>query len=206
MTRAGHPTWLIPHTPAVLDDLEEQAFATVDGMDSFARWAAGDADSAAEVRDAAHEAGHCRRRLVRRLGAAFATAIAPEDALALSRAIEQVLDAAVETVREGEVLHTATDPDAATIAALLAEGARGLSVAVAALSRPGPAATQAALATVRGQRAVEPVYEAAMRRLADDGDLPHVLAMEEIYRRLAALSELVVAAADRIIYTALKEP
>lgn len=205
MSRARHRTWLIPDAPDVLDELQEQVFATVEGMDSLARWAAGDDDCAAEVRDAAHDASHRRQRLATDLRAAFSTTIAPEDLLAVSRAVEQVLDAAVDAVREGEVLHATPDGDAATMAALLAEGTRGLSAAVAALGRRGPAATEVAQATARGQRALEPVYEAAMRRLADERELAHVLAMEELYRRLAEVSERIVAAADRVVYTALKQ-
>ena len=44
--------WFLPETPDVLGLLRRQVAVTIEGVDAFAAWAAGDASAAQAVRDA----------------------------------------------------------------------------------------------------------------------------------------------------------
>jgi hypothetical protein len=48
--------WFLPETPDVLGLLGQQLAVTVEGMDAFAAWAAGDAAAADTVRACEHRA------------------------------------------------------------------------------------------------------------------------------------------------------
>ena len=58
---------------------------------------------------------------------------------------------------------------------------------------------------MKSQRNLEHVYRAAMSALLEIDDLREVSARREIYRRLARTSDQLIAVAERIWYSALKE-
>lgn len=80
-----HKRWFLPETPDVLGMLRRQMAVTIDGVDAFARWAAGDAAAGQAVRDAERQGDDAKRDLLSALREAFVTPIEPED-LSHSRA------------------------------------------------------------------------------------------------------------------------
>ncbi|MGZ8476228.1 MAG: DUF47 family protein, partial [Candidatus Limnocylindria bacterium] len=86
----GH--WFLPETPDVLGLLSRQVAVTIEGVDAFAAWAAGDAAAAETVRDVEQRGDAMKRELLNALRAAFVTPLEPEDVFALSRAVDWVLD------------------------------------------------------------------------------------------------------------------
>ena len=84
--------WFLPHDPDILGVLTRQLAVTTEGMDAFARWAAGDDDAALVVRDCEHRADVVRRELHAALREAFVTPVEPEDLYALSRGSDEVLN------------------------------------------------------------------------------------------------------------------
>jgi uncharacterized protein Yka (UPF0111/DUF47 family) len=200
--------WFLPETPDVIGKLQQQADVTAAGMAAFAAWAAGDAGRAEEVRDAEHRCDELRRQLVDAVREAFTTPLEPEDLFQLSRDLDKVINGAKDTVRESEAMDFPPDAATADMAALLREGVDHLRVAFDRLDgrhdRQG-LATDAADAAVKSQRMLERVYRSAMGDLLDITDIRVVVARREFYRRLTAMSDDVVAVADRIWYSRVKE-
>ena len=197
--------WFLPETPDVLRMLREQTAITVDGMDALVAWAGGDAAAADRVRSCEHRADASKRELRQALTVALTTPLEPEDLFELSKGIDDVMNAAKDTVREAEVMAVAADRAMAEMAEKLAEGTRRLEDAFAALPATGPAATDAADAAVKSQRKLERTYRAAMSSLIDVDDLREQSARRELYRRLSRTSDALVAVAERVWYSVLKE-
>lgn len=209
--------WFLPESPDVIGMLQTQAEITVRGMDAFARWAGGDIARADEVRAAEHECDQVRRTLVGAVSEAFTTPLQPEDLFQLSRDLDKVINGAKNTVREAEAMGFPPDQATADMAVLLAEGVRHIQAAFTALGvRHGKAsraagaaaaasATEAADAAVKSQRKLERIYRAAAGDLLAVTDISVVVARREFYRRISAISDDIVAVADRIWYSEVKE-
>jgi len=69
--------WFLPETPDVLGLLRSQVAVTLEGLDAFGAWAAGDAAAAEQVRDAEHRGDAAKRELLTALRAAFVTPLEP---------------------------------------------------------------------------------------------------------------------------------
>jgi len=209
--------WFLPESPDVIGMLQTQAEITVRGMDAFARWAGGDIARADDVRAAEHECDQVRRTLVDAVSEAFTTPLQPEDLFQLSRDLDKVINGAKNTVREAEAMGSPPDQATADMAVLLAEGVRHIQTAFTALgARRGKAsraagaaaaasATEAADASVKSQRKLERIYRAAAGDLLAVTDISVVVARREFYRRISAISDDIVAVADRIWYSEVKE-
>lgn len=201
--------WFLPQTPDVMGMLQEQAARTAEGMDAFVSWARGDETSADRVRDAEHACDQVRRRLVDSVREAFTTPMAPEDLFAISQGLDKVMNGAKNTVRESEAMKFPADAATAQMAQLIDEGVRHLQQAFAFLDgkqdKSGTAATDAASAAVKCQRNLERVYRQAMFQLTEATELRTVIGSRELYRRLSAMSDDVVAVAERIWYARVKE-
>lgn len=209
--------WFLPETPDVIGMLQSQAEITVRGMDAFAAWAAGDTGRAEDVRAAEHDCDEVRRHLVDAVSEAFTTPLQPEDLFQLSRDLDKVINGAKNTVREAEAMGSPPDQATADMAVLLAEGVRHIQTAFTALGvRHGKAsraagaaaaasATEAADASVKSQRKLERIYRAAAGDLLAVTDISVVVARREFYRRISAISDDIVAVADRIWYSEVKE-
>jgi uncharacterized protein Yka (UPF0111/DUF47 family) len=209
--------WFLPESPDVIGMLQKQAEITVRGMDAFARWAGGDVARADDVRAAEHECDQVRRTLVGAVSAAFTTPLQPEDLFQLSRDLDKVINGAKNTVREAEAMGSSPDQATADMAVLLGEGVRHIQTAFTALGvRRGKAsraagaaaatsATEAADAAVKSQRKLERIYRAAAGDLLAVTDISVVVARREFYRRISAISDDIVAVADRIWYSEVKE-
>ena len=197
--------WFLPESPDVLGLLREQLQVTIQGVDAFASWAAGDASAAAAVRKLEHRADDAKRSLHRALREAFVTPLEPEDLFALSRGVDRILNQAKDLVRESEVMACPPDTAVADMAALLAASVRGLDEAIARLDPGAGDATDAADAAIKHDRRLERVYRAAMAQLLEVDDLREVMARRELYRRCSRMGEAAVEVAERVLYAVVKE-
>ena len=208
MSRKGS-RWFLPETPDVIGMLQEQAAITVNGMEAFTTWAGGDSARAGDVRAAEHDCDVVRRTLVDAVSEAFTTPLQPEDLFQLSRDLDKVINGAKNTVRESEAMAFPPDQATADMAVLLAEGAQHLQTAFTSLderrSKLAPPATEAADAAVKSQRNLERIYRQAAGDLLEVTDIRVVTARREFYRRISAISDDIVAVADRIWYSQVKE-
>jgi uncharacterized protein Yka (UPF0111/DUF47 family) len=196
--------WFLPATPDVVGLLRRQLAVTVEGIDAFAAWAAGEDRAGATVLECEHRADEAKRELYRALREAFVTPLDPEDLFALSRGLDHVLDQAKDAVREAEVMACEPDAALAAMAAQVAAAVRELDGAVAALE-PRAGATAHAEAAIRAARRIEHVYRAAMGELLRVEDLREVMARRELYRRAARIGETVIDVAERVLYAVVKE-
>jgi uncharacterized protein Yka (UPF0111/DUF47 family) len=218
--RIRRPTvhWFLPSEPDVLGGLRTQMNVTVFGMEAFAVWAAGNADSAERVRETEHEADHAKRAVRVALRDAFITPIGPEDIFILSQLLDKVLNASKDVVREAEVMDMSPDAPIAEMAQHLLEGTKHLSRAFDAIAVHGGkddhrSATAAADDATKSARRMEKVYRRAMSDLLnlDDEDssehehVREVIGRRELYRRLSRIADSVVDVADRVWYAAVKE-
>ncbi len=198
--------WFLPESPDVVGMLQNQADITVRGMDAFAEWAGGAAARADDVRQAEHECDEVRRTLVDAVSQAFTTPLQPEDLFQLSRDLDKVINGAKNTVRESEAMEFPPDQATADMAVLLAEGVRHLKAAFDSLDEKAIApATEAADAAVKSQRNLERTYRQAARDLLTLTDIGVITGRREFYRRISAISDDIVAVADRIWYSQVKE-
>ena len=198
--------WFLPDAPDVLGMLADQTRVTVDGMNAFAAWAAGDEARGREVRDAEHTADVCKVALADAVREAFTTPIDPEDLFELSRGLDEVMNGAKNAVREAEALGLTPDRAMADMAGFLAEGVVCLQRAFAGLGEGRRDADESAAAAVKAQRNLERVYRSAMSELLSAGaDLPEVVGRQELYRRLTDISERILVVADRVGYSTVKE-
>ena len=209
MSEGKGSRWFLPETPDVIGLLQKQVEITAQGMESFAAWAAGDAGRADDVRAAEHQCDEVRRHLVDAVSEAFTTPLPPEDLFQLSRDLDRVINGAKDAVRESEAMAFPPDAAIADMAVLLAEGVGHIRDAFECLSakrnKSGPPATEAADAAVKSQRHLERIYRQATGNLIQLGDVSVVVASRELYRRAATMSDDIVAVADRIWYTRVKE-
>jgi uncharacterized protein Yka (UPF0111/DUF47 family) len=201
----SHRRWFLPDSPDVVAVLRDQVAVTIDGMDAFAAWAAGNAEAALEVRDCEHRADERKRNVRVVLREAFVTAVDPEDVFALSRGVDRLINDAKDLVRESEVMACPPDGAVSDMAELLAGAVRQLDAAVARLGPDPGDAAEAADAAIKYSRRLERVYREAMAKLVGVDDLREVMARRELYRRCSRIGDEVVDVAERVIYAVVKE-
>jgi uncharacterized protein Yka (UPF0111/DUF47 family) len=197
--------WFLPEAPDVLGLLRRQVAVTIDGLDAFGAWAAGDRAAAALVRDAEHRGDTAKRELLSALRVAFVTPLEPEDAFALSRGIDRILTHARDLIRESEALASPPDARLAEMAVMLGAAVRHLDSAIARLGSDGDEATRAADAAIREQRRLERVYYEGMAAQLDVDDRTERISRRELYRRCARIGETVVEVAERVVYAVMKQ-
>lgn len=199
------PRWFLPEEPDLVGLLRRQVAVTLEGVDAFAQWAAGDTDAARVVREVEPRGETAKRDLLNALRAAFVTPLEPEDVFALARGIDWILDYACDLVAEAEVMDCAPDPGIAEMAALLGEAVRQIDEAIAELGRDGDAATEAAEAAIAVQRRLEAAYYRGMAALLEVEDMRERIARRELYRRCSRIGEVVIDVAERVMYAVMKQ-
>jgi uncharacterized protein Yka (UPF0111/DUF47 family) len=197
--------WFLPEAPDVLGLLRRQVSVTVRGLDAFHAWAAGDPGAAERVRELEHAGNAAKRELLNALRVAFVTPLEPEDAFALSRGIDRLLNYARDLINESEAMAGSPDARIAEMATLVGEGLGRLDTAIAALGTDPDAATEAADAAIREARRLERVYYEGMAALLSVGDRNERIVRRELYRSCSRLGETLVDVAERVIYAVMKE-
>jgi uncharacterized protein len=203
-----HSHWFLPDSPDLLGMLVHQLDVTIEGIDQFAAWAAGDADAAERVHAIEHQADDVKLELQRTLRDAFTTPMEPEDLFALSQGIDWILNYAKDAIGESEVMACPPDEAVAEMAALLAQACRDLGEGVASLASGGgpdhPDPIDAAQAAIKSERRLEKVYRRGMAALLELDDLREVMARRELYRRCSRMGVAIVEVAERIGYALAK--
>jgi uncharacterized protein Yka (UPF0111/DUF47 family) len=200
-----HQRWFLPESPDVLGLLRRQLAVTVEGMDAFAAWAAGDAAAADKVRACEHRADAAKREVREVLRAAFVTPLEPEDVFALSRGVDWMLNHAKDTINESDVMACPPDDALAAMAALLAESVGHIGEAIGRLGSRDADATEPADAAIKAERRLERAYRAAMGALLEIDDLRQVMARRELYRRCSRMGEGAADVAELVVYAVVKE-
>ncbi len=197
--------WFLPETPDVLGLLRNQTAVTIEGVDAFAAWAGGDKAAAEAVRKAEHRGDAAKRELLTALRAAFVTPLEPEDVFALSRSLDWILNYSRDLVSESEAMDCRPDSRMAEMAGILGEAVRHIDEAIAHLGSEGNAATDAADAALAAERRLEHAYYQGMAASLEVEDRQERIARRELYRRLSRIGEMVVDAAERVVYAVVKQ-
>ncbi len=201
----SHARWFLPETPDVLGLLRRQAAVTLEAVDAFIAWAAGDSAAANTVREAEHRGDAAKRDVLSALREAFVTPLEPEDVFALSRGIDWILNYSRDLINESEAMESAPDAGIAEMAGLLGEAMTHIEEAIARLGSDPESATQAANAAIKAERRLEHAYYRGMAELLEVDDRQERIARRELYRRLSRIGEMVIDVAERVEYAVVKQ-
>jgi uncharacterized protein len=201
----GRGHWFLPETPDVVGLLRRQVAVTIEGLDAFAAWAGGEEAAATDVADAERRGDVAKRELLNALRVAFVTPLEPEDVFMLSRSLDWILNYASDMVREADALSAEPDEGVAEMAGLIGEGARSIDEAVAHLHSDPDAATAAADGAIATVRRLYDVYYRGMADLLELKGMRGRVSRRELYRRCTRIGELIVDAAERVVYAVVKQ-
>lgn len=162
-------------------------------------------DLMAEVKELERAGDTKRRILIDELLHTYATPFDREDIFALSRAIDDILDAANETAIELTMYRITAMENLTEMAAVLRDGVRHIHAAVGELlDHPGIAAEHAVRAK-RSENRMDALYHQAVSHLLDsDTKIRQVLKIREIYRHLKNSADRIDQAADQISIIVIK--
>lgn len=197
--------WFLPETPDVIGLLRQQTAVTAEGLDAFASWAAGDGSAAERLGATRSRGDAAKRALLATLREAFITAVDPEDAFALSRGLDWILDYTRDLVAESEVLAAPPDAVIAAMADRLKDAVRHIDDALAQVGADNDAATEAADSAIEVERELEHAYYRGMGALLAVEDRSQRIARRELYRRCVRIGEMVIEVAERIVYAVVKQ-
>jgi predicted phosphate transport protein (TIGR00153 family) len=158
-----------------------------------------------QLKEIEREGDAARRILIDELLRTYATPFDREDLFALSRAIDDILDAANETAIELAIYKIGPPAGLGEMAKVLTEGARHISAAVGELlDHPGVAAEHAVRAK-RSENRIDGLYHQAVGQLFDsDAEMNQILKAREIYRHLKNSADRIDRAADEISVIVIK--
>jgi uncharacterized protein Yka (UPF0111/DUF47 family) len=197
--------WFLPDTPDLIGQLRVQAEITLEGLDAFAAWAAGDASAGEALPDIEHRGEAAKRDLLERLREAFICPMAPEDLFALSRGIGWILDYTRDLVSESRAMASPPDGRLAEMAGLLREAVAHINDAIGLLGSDEEAASAAADEAIRAERRLEHAYYQGMAELLQVDTRAARISSRELYRRCARIGDEVIDVAERILYTVVKQ-
>lgn len=188
--------------------LRDQADLTVRALqvvEKFGRAPSGNDELVDQVKEIEREGDAKRRILIDELAHTYATPFDREDLFALSRAIDDILDAANETAVELAIYKIDPPVGLNEMAKVLVEGATHIRSAVGELlSHPGVASDHAVRAK-RSENRIDGLYHQAVGRLFDsDAEMSQILKSREIYRHLKNSADRIDRAADEISVIVIK--
>lgn len=201
-------TWFLPATLDVISMLRAQAAVTIGGIGALVDWAGGDTSAAERVREHEHAADDRKRELFAALNESFTTPVDAEDLYMMSKHLDDVMNGAKDAVRESEVMALPPDEHVEKMVEHILEGVRHLDDAFRLLHpdrEDDGSQTEAAEAAIKSQRQLERVYRHAMSALLAVDDLREVMGRRELYSRFSRIGDSVIDAAERILYSTLKE-
>jgi uncharacterized protein len=188
--------------------LSEQAELTVQALqllEKFVRAPKGDPEAFEKVKSI-EQAGDARRRiLIDELAHTYATPFDREDLFALSRAIDDILDAANETVVELSIYRIDPPAGLPELTAVLVDGASHIRSAVRELLDHPSIATEHAVRAKRSENKIDHLYHEAVGTLFDSvQDMSSLLKAREIYRHIKNSADRIDRAADEISVIVIK--
>ncbi len=174
-------------------------------LEKFGPEANGNAELVDQLKEIEREGDAARRILIDELLHTYATPFDREDLFALSRAIDDILDAANETAIELSMYRIGPPDGMSEMAKVLTEGARHISAAVGELlDHPGVAAEHAVRAK-RSENRIDSLYHQAVGQLFDSkAEMNQILKSREIYRHLKNSADRIDRAADEISVIVIK--
>ena len=157
-----------------------------------------------EISRLEREADDIRRILIDELHQTFITPIDREDIFALSRAIDDVIDHAKNTVKEMEIFEVESNEHLCQMAELLQKGAEQLVGAMRHLKKNPNVAVEYAVRAKRIENQMNDSYLAALKQLFSGHDPRVMFSLREIYRHFNRSADRVDEAANIISNVVVK--
>ncbi|MFH0824633.1 MAG: DUF47 family protein [Pseudomonadota bacterium] len=179
------------------DLLQQQAEKTLEGCQALVRFL-DDHGESGEILRLEQEADDIRRILIDELNQTFITPIDREDIFALSRAIDDVIDHARNTVSEMEAFEVTTNEYLFRMAELLQKGAEQLVAAIKHLQKNPNVSVEYAVRAKRVENKMNDIFLAAIKQLFSGSDVRLMLSYREIYRHFNRSADRVDDAANII--------
>ncbi len=189
----------------LLCDQADLTVRALQAVEKFGRAPGGNDELVDQVKAIEREGDAKRRILIDELAHTYATPFDREDLFALSRAIDDILDAANETAVELAIYKIDPPEGLDEMAKVLVEGATHIRSAVEELiAHPGVASDHAVRAK-RSENRIDGLYHQAVGRLLDsEGNMSWILKSREIYRHLKNSADRIDRAADEISVIVIK--
>ncbi len=181
--------------------LIEQAEVTLDGMKLLEKCILHpDEEAIEQIRQKEYQADEVRRVLIDELHNTFITPFDREDIFNISLNIDDMLDYALTTVEEMELLEVEADDFLIKMVSLIKQEAEELLMATHRLSANPRVAGQHAQRAKKLENEVENIYRAAIvdlfTKAKDFKPLMMMLRRREVYRHVANMSDKADAAAN----------
>ena len=190
---------------ALLSEQAELTIRALQALEKFGREGAADSELIDEIKEIEREGDSKRRILIDELAHTYATPFDREDLFALSRAVDDILDAANETAIELAIYKIPPPEGLQEMAGVLVEGARHIRAAVSELLDHPRVASDHAVRAKRSENRIDSLYHLAVGRLFDSGDeMNKILKSREIYRHLKNSADRIDRAADEISVIVIK--
>lgn len=179
------------------DLLLKQTEATLMGCQELLRFLEGERKPD-ELARLEQEADDIRRVLIDELNRTFITPIDREDIFALSRAIDDVMDHAYNTVKEMQTFEVDSNEHLCRMAELLQRGSQHLLHAMRHLKKNPNVAADYAVKAKRIENKMNDLFLAALKQLFSGPDPRVMLKYREIYRHFNRSSDRLDEAANVI--------
>lgn len=189
---------------ALLSDQARLAVESLHLLQDFERESMTREQGAHAVKRVEREGDETRRILIDELMRTYSTPFDREDIFALSRTIDDIIDAADEAARE-ILTFKIRPPEIAEMTDVLLDGARHIRLAVGELLDHPAVAVEHAVRAKRCENRIDDLYHAAVDDLFDGPELTsELLKAREIYRHLKNSADCIDRTADEISVIVIK--
>jgi len=162
------------------DLLQQQADTTIEGCTALVGFLE-TGTGAQDVVRLEEEADTVRRILIDELNQTFITPVDREDIFAFARAMDDVMDHALDTVSELEVFELVPNESLIAMAKLLQNGAEELGKAIKHLKKNPNVAVEHVLRAKRIEKKMRHLFLHAIKTLFSGGEIPVILSYREVY-------------------------
>jgi uncharacterized protein Yka (UPF0111/DUF47 family) len=150
------------------------------------------------------EADDIRRVLIDELNQTFITPFDREDIFALSRAVDDVVDHAYNTVREMQAFEVESNENLCLMAAMMVKGAEQLATGLRHLEKNPNVAVEYAVRAKRVENEMNELFLSALKELFLEADPIAIIKYREIYRHFNRSADRVDEAANIITNVVVK--
>lgn len=157
------------------------------------------------VKQVERDGDEVRRVLIDELVGTYSTPFDREDLFALSRTIDDIIDAADEAARELFTFKIPPPDELKEMTGVLLDGARHIRLSVAELLDHPTIAAEHAVRAKRSENRIDDLYHAALEALFDSPTVTsELLKAREIYRHLKNTADRIDETADEISIIVIK--
>jgi predicted phosphate transport protein (TIGR00153 family) len=188
--------------------LIEHVDLAIDGLESLQQaclQASPDRQMLKSIKEIERAGDGVRRVLVDELLRTYSTPFDREDLYAVSRTIDDVLDAAYEMAAELLTFRIDVHEDIAAMIEVLVDGTRHVRSAIGEMVRHPSIAAEHAVRAKRSENRISALYHTALTRLFDNpDDLGTTFKAREIYRHIKSVADQIDRAADTLLIITVK--